>query len=460
TDRIWMRGYVHEDVLWNSQEDGVFVRDTPSGNADHTALVQEEMGQMFPSKPDAAYAVHYTYQGDLPSEFCGTIQSFIGTECTGVLSGGVPGVSTVSRSSTLGPRDLAGHLMDADPSTVPATRQGFESWDGVSPGLHSGYESQSEPHYFWGVPSWSISGGMAFARISADTVAEVDLVATGLQDAVFFGGCFPWYGFWMYHEVVGETGFNIPVIRYDGVVVNHSFNTKFPVGTQVTGNQFWHGRLRRGPFGGTEYIVSQDQCYFWMTGGNIGLYESEKTVTCISDAYVYSVNSQTGATSSRLLAVGTTSQDNSDIEAPPTAHSKICRIYQSGAALVEYSTPYGILQYDILYPPGGGATDVTEESSLTAMEDVSIAVEQERSFAVLSNPAKESLDVLVFGSSGDKWNLAVFDISGRCVLADTGVCREVGSVLNYGTGSFPSGIYIIRIEVEGEDEVQSISIVH
>jgi hypothetical protein len=87
-------------------------------------------------------------------------------------------------------------------------------------------------------------------------------------------------------------------------------------------------------------------------------------------------------------------------------------------------------------------------------------VEEQRSFTLLSNPSAKSLDLLVTGKSGENWTLTVFDISGRCVLSDRGVSGEGNSVLNLNTESIPSGTYMIRVEIGGVEEFQSISIVH
>ncbi|MCD4707868.1 MAG: hypothetical protein K8S62_09030, partial [Candidatus Sabulitectum sp.] len=248
TDVIWMRGYIHDEILWDSRNHGNFVRDTPVGNAEHTSFVQEHLGSAFPSEPDAAYAVHYTFQGDLPSEFCGSIQILIGSN---------------SSSSTSGPRDLAGHPMDGDPATIPPTRQGYESWKSTSPGYYPNYESQSKGHYYWGVPYWSVSDGTAFAHIAADTVAEVNLAAIGLQDASFFGRCLPWYGFWMYQDEEGVCGFDIPVVKHDGTVLHHEFTTRFPKGSPITSNHFWSGGPLFNPLGWPT-VVSPGTRYFWM----------------------------------------------------------------------------------------------------------------------------------------------------------------------------------------------------
>ncbi|MCK5786934.1 MAG: T9SS type A sorting domain-containing protein, partial [Candidatus Sabulitectum sp.] len=251
-----------------------------------------------------------------------------------------------------------------------------------------------------------------------------------------------------------------PVIQYDGTVLNHAFSTKYPVFESSSDDQYWYG----GPRGDSIFrpylnAVSRDQCYFWMTGVDISISESGTGTTISSAAYVYSVNSQTGSQKSWLLASYTTPSDQIDYEMP-VSYTYICKIYKSGAALVEYGDPFEECQYIVLAPPGDGTADVLEETSSTAGGNVSVSLECERSFSMLSNPVTESLDVMISGESGDSWNLSVFDISGRCVLLEAGVCPEGGSVLSYGTGSFPSGIYMLRVEAGGVEEVQSFSIVH
>ncbi len=444
TDVIWMRGYIHDEILWDSRNHGNFVRDTPVGNAEHTSFVQEHIGSAFPSEPDAAYAVHYTFQGDLPSEFCGSIQILIGSN---------------SSSSTSGPRDLAGHPTDGDPATIPPTRQGYESWSSTSPGYYPNYESQSKGHYYWGVPYWSVSDGTAFAHIVADTVAEVNLAAIGLQDACFYGRCLPWYGFWMYQDEEGVCGFDIPVVRHDGTVLHHEFTTKFPKGNPSTSNQFWSGGPNYSSTG-PPTVVSRGTRYFWMAGGNVRITRYTAKTVITSDAYVYCVDSWTGAEMSSMVAYGSDGAPNkSDIEGPDAAYSEICEVYKSGAALVAYSNPDDELSFTILDPPGGGV-DSIEESPSTGQLITSAPAGDRRSFAVLANPVHETLDVTIFGESGENWNLAVFDLSGRCLLSDHGISGEGGSVQSIGTGSLPSGIYMLRVEAGGVEEVQSITVMH
>ncbi len=83
-----------------------------------------------------------------------------------------------------------------------------------------------------------------------------------------------------------------------------------------------------------------------------------------------------------------------------------------------------------------------------------------RFFALLANPVNEILDVTISGESGENWNLAVFDLSGRCEILESGVCTEGYSVLNFGTGSLPAGIYMLRVEAGGVEEVRSITVMH
>lgn len=437
-DKIWMRGYIHEDVLWDSRDHGIFVRDTPAGNAEHTAYLQEQMGSAFPSEPDAEYAVHYTFQGSLPSEFCGTVQVLVGTDI---------------RSSTAGPRDLAGHLMDVDPTTIPATRKSYESWASVSLGMYPGYESQSDPHYHWGVPNWNRYGGTVIASIANDTVAVVNLSPIGLRYASFYGGCLPWYGFWMYQDETGVCGFDIPVVLHDGTVRHHSFSTKYPKGNANNDSMFWTG----GP--GSGWVVSADSRYFWMDGSDCN------RVTEISTAYIYSVNSETGATNRHNVCsgwcVGLSDKYMSSDYIFPCSGTSVIKIYQSGAALISYSYyPYSgsepVSGYKIYYPPGGVDMDFSDEPCLvTQLED--FALSDNEPFTVLSNPVGATLDVVI---SGESWNLSVFDISGRCVVSESGVSTEDRSVISIDTGMLPSGVYMLKVEIEGIEQFQSITVVH
>ncbi len=435
TDKIYMLGYIHENTIWDSRNHGTFVRDTPAGNAEHTAYLQEQMGSAFPSEPDAEYAVHYIFQGDLPSEFCGTVQMFIGTD---------------TRSSTVGPRDLAGHLMDVDPTTIPATRKGYESWASVSLGMYPGYESQSDPHYQWGVPRWTPGRGKVYATIGSDTVAVVDLASIGMGGSRFFGGCFPWYGFWLYKDTDGEHGFNVPVVRHNGTIRHHVFTTKYPKGDPNEDSMFWAG----GP-GEQERAVSLDQQYFWVTGSECNTLEN------FSTAFVYSVNSETGATNIHEVCSGWCTGPFSGDYTFYCSGTAVMKIYESGAALIIYSYfPYPwsepIIGYKAYNPPGGGNMDFSDEPCL-AVQTEDLALSNNEPFIVLSNPVNETLDVEIACAS---WNLSVFDISGRCVVSESGVSTEDRSVVSIDAGMLPSGVYILKVEIEGVEEVQSFSIVH
>ncbi len=435
TDKIYMLGYIHENSIWDSRDHGTFVRDTPAGNAEHTAYLQEQMGSAFPSEPDAEYAVHYTFQGNLPSGFCGSIVVLIGTGF---------------RSSTTGPRDLAGHLMDANPGTIPATRKGYESWASVAPGSHPGYESQSDPHYYWGVPRWTPGIGKVYATISSDTVAVVDLASIGMGGTKFFGGCIPWYGFWLYKDTDGEHGFNVPVVRHNGTIRHHVFTTKYPKGNPNEDSMFWAG----GP-GEQERAVSLDQQYFWVSGSECN------TLVNYSTAHIYSVNSETGATNIHDVCSGWCSNSFLGDLMFPCSQTAVMKIYESGAALIMYGYfPYPwsepINGYKVYYPPGGVNMDFPDEPSLV-MQAEDFALSDNEPFTILSNPVGETLDVEIACAS---WNLSVFDISGRCVVSESGVSTEDRSVISIDAGMLPSGVYMLKVEIEGVEQLQSITVVH
>lgn len=445
TDVIRMEGAIGYEILWDSQESGgMFVRDTPAGNAEHTGLLQEQMGSGFPSAPDAEYAAHYTYQGNLPLEFCGLIQVFIGAD---------------TLSTTKGPRDLAGHRIDIGQYTIPATRYGYESWAYVG-STHPGYRPGIDASYIWGRPIWWFIDGIASAHVGGDVIAELEIASLGFEGAYScIGNCFFEFGFWVYDDEYGECDFDIAIVRPDGSVLHHVFNTKFPKGT-TSNNQFWWGGPCYGPFGGSEYTVSRDTRYFWMAGGHASISYSESDASATSNAYAYCVDSKTGIMRSYCVAFGFSStHDESDIEGPTLAYAQICKIYKSGEALVMHANPGGDYHYTVIHPLGGGA-DSIEELSSAEQCNASVTVEKASSCNVLSNPVTESLDVVVSGGLGENWNLAVFDLSGRCVISESGVCTEGNSVLNFGTAGLPSGIYMLRVEVGEVEELRSISIVH
>jgi hypothetical protein len=198
-----------------------------------------------------------------------------------------------------------------------------------------------------------------------------------------------------------------------------------------------------------------------MAGGIVDISASGSSAS--SRAYVYCVDSWTGAKATYCVAAGSSSApDQSNLQGPDIAYACIQDIYQSGNALIMYKYPDGDYLFTVIEPPDGKEIAVLDASFSSRQDNASMLpeVEEQRSFTLLSNPSAKSLDLLVTGKSGENWTLTVFDISGRCVLSDRGVSGEGNSVLNLNTESIPSGTYMIRVEIGGVEEFQSISIVH
>ncbi|MEA3266969.1 MAG: T9SS type A sorting domain-containing protein [Candidatus Fermentibacteria bacterium] len=123
-----------------------------------------------------------------------------------------------------------------------------------------------------------------------------------------------------------------------------------------------------------------------------------------------------------------------------------------------YPYPFSdpVYDYEIYKAPGGVNMDFSEELCTVAQAE-DFALSDNASFTILSNPVGETLDVEI---SGDIWNLSVFDISGRCVVSESGVSTEVNSVISIDAGALPSGVYMLKVEIEGVEQFQSITVVH
>jgi len=178
------------------------------------------------------------------------------------------------------------------------------------------------------------------------------------------------------------------------------------------------------------------------------------------------LNSQTGTRREYRLCSGwcsgpmCTGTDQIDLQFD-CCLSYISKVYASGAALVMVTTCFGPDQYTedyvILFPPGGeNENTLTEPYSLEQTAIASVSIDE--SSVVLSNPVHETLTVMVSGESGESWNLDLYDISGRCVMSESGVLHDDHSVLNVGVESLPSGVYMLKTEVGGTEEVRSISV--
>lgn len=89
----------------------------------------------------------------------------------------------------------------------------------------------------------------------------------------------------------------------------------------------------------------------------------------------------------------------------------------------------------------------TLEESSSARQSTAASVIDDGSFTVLSNPVLETLDVMVSHESGERWKLDLYDLSGRCVVSESGVLHESGSILSIGVENLPSGVYILKTEI-------------
>ncbi len=432
-DDIWINGTVYNQTLWDSRNTGSFVRSSPSASASYVEYFQEELGSSFPAEVTPENAVLYSYVGNLPSTFSGTLQVRIGLS---------PAISTT------GPRDLAGHLMDLNPATIAFTRQGYESWENLTQGSFAGYDLYEKKRLEWGIPFWERIGYLLYAKVGMDTVAEVNLGSIGLEEANFQGTCSPRYGAWMYIDEDGETGFDVPVVLYDGSVLNHSFQTKYPVGS-LSGDSFWFENIT------PNRTISSDGRYFWMTGSE------NNTSMQVSSAYAYCVDSESGSTQSYFLCSGWCSGTKEVNTQFSGSYARIKKIYKTGDALVSYgyftsSSPDPIIDYRVIRVSGLASNDDIEEnifgSVCTNNVNPILASSQ-----LLNNPIDYSIELLV---PAGVWSVSVFDLTGRILINESGLASNFQNHLSFNTINIPSGIYLLKYTVDGEETVRSISILH
>jgi len=423
------------------------VRDTPAGNAEHTSFVEAIMGSSFPSWSRKEFAVHYTFQGELPTEFCGYIRLFIGSDGSGPSSG---------------PMDLAFHPIDWNPHSIPATRNAYESWENIG-GMHPGYAPGVDASYVMGLVYWLFSGGIATAHTGNEVVAELELASLGFQGeySVGIGNCPFWSGFWVYDDEDGESGFDVAVVKPDGSVSHHWFSTRFPKGSGMPGIPFWWG----GPCYGTPSnpgdILSRDGRYCWTRGGNAVVNYTGSGTSATSDAYAYCVDSWTGAQASTYVCGGNSSRfDDTDFTVAGIAYARIINIYNNGEALVKYGIPDETgYRYKILSPPGGSEVDSIVNPALREQDNG--AVEADQLFVSVSNPVSENVEVVLsLQLPGEQWSVMVYDIAGRQVASSQGVLEDESQVLRMDTGNLSTGLYLLRVKIGDIETVRSISVVH
>jgi len=434
-DDIWIEGTVYHQTLWDSRNTGSFVRSSPAASASYVKYFQEELGSSFPAEVIPENAVLYSYIGNLPNTFSGTLQVRIGLS---------------QANPTIGPRNLAGHRMDLNPATIAFTRQGYESWENLEPGSLYGYDSKEEKQLEWGIPCWWRVESLLYAKVGMDAVAEVDLGKIGLEEASFHGSCFPRYGAWMYLDEVGKTGFDVPVVLYDGSVLNYNIQTKYPLGDANNYDFFWNGCSAR-------YMkISPDGRYFWMTGSE------NNTVMHISSAHAYCVDSESGTSRSYYLCSGWCSGSFNETDMEWYGSGAIIKkIYKTGDALVAYgyytsSSPDPIIDYTVLRVSGFTSfEDIDENISSSVISNIlglsTVAVQ------LLNNPVDASVELIVPAAM---WSFFMFDLTGRSVISESGLASNSENHLSFSTLDIPSGIYLLRYTINGDETVRTISVVH
>jgi len=430
--QLHLKGTIGNLTTWLSYNHGKFVRQPGSFQlpltSDNTAGIELESDNAF---FDNSYVVHYIFEGKLPREYVGNIQLYFGNP--GQPVGG-------------GPLDLAGNTLDSYPGTVPESRNDY------GPFLYNGFEWGPDTNYSWGVPDWDhhVSTDIVYGTVGIENelVATVDLNSIGLEDAWFIGDCDYWCGFWMYHDVYDEYGFNIYVVKPDGSYIDHSFKTPFPVGGLNYEQNWWGNSV-------ANEILSPDGRYFWMTGYVIDLIDN------ISPAFAYCVDSETGA---RIdgYEVCTGYSFWWYVGCICFSQAEILSIDSNGVAYIQFgyhevmSDTSMTVGLDTLPPPGG--SDDNLFGDIYCASDISSDAEEV--IEILSNPVRETLGVRLVGVSGDNFELLLYDIAGRQILAESGILREDESLLNIGVQELPSGVYLLRIRTGDLEVVRTVSIIH
>ncbi|MCK4505161.1 MAG: hypothetical protein KAW14_06060 [Candidatus Aegiribacteria sp.] len=207
SDRIYFRNYIGPDT---SSE--YTFRRLPGGFelplfSDNTAQSSDiESSDVL---LDSSNVVYYIYK-NLPQYYQGNILLYFGD---------------ANPQDDEGPRDLAGHVMDSNPSTIANTRNDY------GPFSDEGYEGGQDLHYSWDPPNWFRYSNTVYGTVGfeEDLVATVDLDLMGLANGIFIGDCDYWCGFWMNHYVYDEYGFDVYICIQNLIgYIKHSFSTPYP----------------------------------------------------------------------------------------------------------------------------------------------------------------------------------------------------------------------------------------
>ena len=411
-----------------------------------------------PSSPEAAYWQCYETSGDCSISALG----FIGGLALHI---GYPAIP-------LKALDLAGNEMDYDPSTIATPR------DPVT-GLYDYSLVESEPYNtgaWWENPAWyQTSAEIVSGYLDGQLVAEVDLEEAGLgwfvgMYRVLVGDCDHWCGFWMFWRVGGEYNEYWPMVDFQGEYTELIIWTEFPVG-QAGLYQYWHRHSSTHP------VMSSDTRYIWAPGYTVDWLHTPNPE---SKAYVYCLDSENSIVGDTLLCVGWCWEDTDNMpllqnfsgllhddafsdstRVLNASFSQILSVDSNGVAEVRYGyytapNPGGLVQDTILIDPIGARDEL-----ITTLDERPIETPVAEIAAEINmNPVHDVLTVNLLASSGSRYEIDLYDISGRQVLYDSGILTQDRITINNEVNHLPSGVYLLRVSTGDMEVVRTISIIH
>lgn len=76
-----------------------------------------------------------------------------------------------------------------------------------------------------------------------------------------------------------------------------------------------------------------------------------------------------------------------------------------------------------------------------------------------TNPVHDVLTINILATSGSRYDIELYDVSGRQVLSESGILTQDRSAINMGVSHLPAGVYMTSIFTENHREVNKICII-
>ena len=369
--------------------------------------------------------------------------------------------------------DLAGNEMDYDPSTIATPRDPVTGQFNYSLVEQEPYDTEiwgNHPFWVWNPPRALVDG-----FLDDELVATVDLESIGLgpsgAGAIYVANNRYWCGFWMRHSEPTQFNEYWPIVDFQGEYTELIIHTEFPVG-QIGMNQYWFRHSSTYP------VMSADTRYIWAPGYTVDWLHTPHEE---SKAYVYCLDSETGYVQTDSLCVGWVWDDTPRMESRDNSanllhdyavsadssrmtnasFSEILSVDSNGVAEVRYGyytepNPEGLVQDTILIEPFGGTDDLITTPNERPFDTPVAEITAETT----TNPVHDVLTVNLLASSGSRYEIDLYDISGRRVLYDSGILTQDRITIDNEVNYLPSGVYLLRISTGDMEVVRTISIIH